>query len=217
IDQKKAALGLSWTHVMGGSGDKPWIGAEKEFHSASEFEYDVKGSLPVLVQYIEVERSRDLYVNQDVVLGLGLKRLGDVWGGPEEDNVEVVRLLRNSERRPVRLEIKAEFLKDYLCAASSGLILLTYESRRAVGERFEKFDREDEDFEGESSSYEWKGALREVFEGNSLLDILGQARVLHAWRTDIDYDEDIPSYEFPGETASNSYDVKSSGRKVSQA
>jgi hypothetical protein len=217
VDQKKAAMGLSWTHVMGGSGDKPWIDGDNQFHSASEFDWDVTGSLPVLVQYIEVERSKDLHINQDLLLGLGLKRMGDVWVRPEEDNVEVVRLLRNSDAEPVRLEMKAEFLKDYLCAANSGIILLTYQSRRAIGERLEKFERKDEDFDGESSSYEWKGAVREVFEGNSLLDILGQAKVLHAWRTDTDYEEDIPSYEFPGETASESYDVKSSNRKVNQA
>jgi len=171
----------------------------------------------VLLQYSEVERSRELHLNQNIVLGLGLKRVGDHWVRPEEDYVEVVRLIRDSDSKPVRLEIKAEFLKDYLCAASSGLILLTYQSRRAIDERFEEFQQENEEFSGSSVAYEWQGSVRERFEGNSLLDILGGARVLHAWRTDTDYDEDIPSYEFPGETDSRSYDVKSSSRKVSQA
>ena len=50
-----------------------------------------------------------------------------------------------------------------------------------------------------------------------MLDILGQAVVSRGWRTDTDYDEDIPIYDFPGKTASERFEVKSSNRKVSQA
>jgi len=217
-DQKEGALGLSWTHLTAGFGAKPWVDENKTFHSASEFYWDdVTGSLPALLQYTEVEQSRDLYVNQDIVLGLGLKRVDDHWVRPEEDYLEVLRLLRDSDSRPVRLEIKAEFLKDYLCAAKSGLILLTYRSRNAIDEPFEEFQQEQEEFKGESVSYEWNGHIRDRFEGDSLLDIFGEARVFHAWRTDTDYEEDIPSYEFPGATDGRSYDVKSSSRKISQA
>jgi hypothetical protein len=217
-NQKNEALALEWMDVSGGSDNKPWFDEKKTLRPASNYEWDdVQGTIPVLIQYFEVQKTNEIHVSEDIVLGLGLKRIGDVWVRPEEDNVEVIRLIRNNDSYPVRVDIKAEFLKDFLCAANAGLILLTYQSRKAIALRFEKFGKETEKSDGPSSNYEWEGAIREVFEGNSMLDILGRAKVLHAWRTDTDYDEDIPVYEFPGETTSESYDVQSSSRAVSQA
>jgi hypothetical protein len=216
--QKASALALEWMDLSRGSGDTPWFDQNGILHSASDYESDeLQGVHPVLVQGFEIQRASELHVNEDIVLGLGLRRDGDIWIRPEDDNVEVIRLIRDRDSKPIRLEIKAEFLKDYLCAAEAGLVLLTYQSRKAIGLRFEKFEKDSDEAESESSSYEWEGAIREVFEGNSMLDILGQARVFHAWRTDTDYDEDIPVYEFPGETDSKSYDVQSASRQVNQA
>jgi len=216
-DQKASALDLDWMDFFGRLSDKPWLEGDNTLHGASAFEQeDVKGSLPALIQYIDVERSHDLRVNDDILLALGLKRVEDAWVRPEDDYVEVVRLIRDHDSQPVRLEIKAEFLKDYLCAFNSGLILLTYRSRKAVGERFDELRTHSDKATAPSSSYEWKGSSREVFEGNSVLDILGQAVVSHAWRTDTDYEEDIPVYELPGATASETFEVKSPNRRVNQ-
>jgi hypothetical protein len=217
-NQKNEALVLEWMDVSGGSDNKPWFDGEKTLRPASNYESDdVQGTIPVLIQYFEVQRTNEIHLNEDIVLGLGLKRIGDVWIRPEEDNVEVIRLIRNDNSDSVRVNIKAEFLKDFLCAANAGLILLTYQSRKAIALRFENFGTESERSDGPSSNYEWEGAIGDVFEGNSVLDILGHAKVFHAWRTDTDYDEDIPVYEFPGETTSESYDVQSSNRPVHQA
>jgi len=217
-EQRAPALNLEWTLLNLGFGAKPWVDGDGALHAAAEFNHDdISGSLPVLDHRIEVERSNDLHVHQDIVLGLGLKRDGDRWVRPEEDYVEVIRLLRDDTSQPVRVEIKAEFLKDYLCAAQSGLILVSYERRTAIHERFEPFQQETEKVATDFVTYEWNGHIGDRFEGDSLLDIFGQVRVFHAWRTDTDYNEDIPSYDFPGATDGTSYDAKSSNRKVSQA
>lgn len=216
-DQKVSALNLE-IDVMGGFDNRPGVDEDDIFHPAAAWDCDdVKGWHPVLVQYIEVERVHELHINQVIVLALGLKRVGDAWVRPEEDYIEVIKLIRDSDSKAIRMEIRAEFLKDYLCATNSGLILHTYQSRKAVAERFDAFNSNHDKASGSSASYEWMGSVGEVFEGNSLLDVLGQAMVSRAWRTDTDYDEDIPSYEFPGETASETFEVKSSGRKVSRA
>ncbi|MBB5747046.1 hypothetical protein [Brevundimonas variabilis] len=71
------------------------------------------------------------HLHSDVVLALRLSRDGDTWFRPEEGWVEVIRLIREDDR-PVRLEIRAEFLADYLAARSMTLYLSSYHERIVV-------------------------------------------------------------------------------------
>src|SRR5205085_5053097 len=114
---------------------------------------------------------------------------------------------------------RAEFLKDYLCAKDSGLLLATYQSRKAIKESFPYLNWEDGKSSEQNANYKWEGNLQEKFEGNSLLHILGGAIVSHAGRTDTDYSEDIPVYGFPTgtDTYSNSWTVKPTGRTLNHA
>jgi hypothetical protein len=173
----------------------------------------------VLELYFEIERKKEIHIHQDIVFALGLKREGDIWVCPEEDYVEVIRLKRNSDGEPIQVDIRAEFLKDYLCAKDSGLLLTTYQSRKAIRESFEGLNWTGGTSVEETADYKWEGNLQEKSEGNSLLDILGGAIVSHAGRTDTDYSEDIPVYGFPTDnnTFSNSWTVKSTGRKLKHA
>ncbi len=217
-DQRRKALDLDWMDVMGGHGDKPWVDDDNIFHSAAVYDWkDVKGSNAVLVQYIEVERSKDIYINQDIVLALGLKREGDIWVCPEEDYVDVIKLERDQDGRPIRVEIKAEFLKDYLCAANCGLILLTFQSRQAIKQSFSDVKWKDDEVEEKTERFRWSGRLLPIHEG--LFPFNQAIFVSHAGRTDTDYSEDIPVYGFPTDenTSSTSWTVEPNGRKLSQA
>ena len=72
------------------------------------------------------------HLHQDLVITLGLKREGDVWVRPDEDYVEVARLVRGEEGGVVRLEVRASHLRDYLCARQMGLVVSSYRDRSAV-------------------------------------------------------------------------------------
>lgn len=215
-DQKTIALNLQWMDLTVGFGHKPWVDDDNMFHSAIEYERgNVSGINPVFEQYFEIEHGRDIHINQDIVLGLGLKREGDLWICPEEDYVDVIRLKRNDENKPVLVEIKAEFLKDYLCGSNSGLILLTYQSRQAIEESFDYLDWAEEKEEN-TTNYDWTGRFLSVYEGDSLF---GSASVFWMGRTDTDYSEDIPVYEFPTDenTRSEKWDVKPTGKELTHA
>ena len=69
----------------------------------------------VLVQIFDNEPT-EWHLNQDLVIALALKREGDQWLRPEERLSVVTRLVRNEEGDPVALEIKNEFLRDYLAS-----------------------------------------------------------------------------------------------------
>jgi hypothetical protein len=110
--QRDKALALEWMDLSRGSSDTPWFDAKGTLRSASSYDSEeLQGVHPVLVQGFEIQRSSEVHVNEDIVLGLGLRREGDIWIRPEEDNVEVIRLIRNSDSKPVRLDYALRSLR----------------------------------------------------------------------------------------------------------
>ncbi|MEH0860381.1 hypothetical protein [Halobacteriovorax sp. DPLXC-1] len=154
------------------------------------------------------------HLNQDLVTALNLLREGDVWIRPEEDYEEVVKLTRNSENRPVLIEIKSKFLKDYLCARNMNLTLCSYRSRSTVEKDRSKIDwKEDYPSEVDGLS-KWDGRISEIHEGGNLFG--GSMAVFHVSRTDVDPEEEVPILPHPteGEFESNSFTKKFEGQKL---
>ena len=92
---------------------------------------DVSGIPLVLAQDIDGFDEMVWHLHQDLVIALGLLREGDVWLRPEEGWTEVARLRRDADGHPVLIEIKAEYLSDYLSARGMSLYLAHYRKRRA--------------------------------------------------------------------------------------
>jgi hypothetical protein len=67
------------------------------------------------------------------VITLGVKREGNVWVAMDEDYIEVVRLKLDDDKRPRLLEVRAEHLKDYLCARRMALLISWYRERQIDG------------------------------------------------------------------------------------
>ena len=70
----------------------------------------------VLEQRANRNETREWHLHQDLVVALGLKREDDSWVSPDEGYVEVARLSRGNDNYPSALEVRAEHLRDYLCA-----------------------------------------------------------------------------------------------------
>jgi hypothetical protein len=86
----------------------------------------------VIDQHLEEEGRNVWHLHPDLVVALRLVREEDSWFRPEEGWVEVARLKRNEEGNPTLLEIKAEFLSDYLAARGMALYCSSYRERVAV-------------------------------------------------------------------------------------
>jgi hypothetical protein len=86
----------------------------------------------VIDQYLEDENLHIWHLHPDLLVALRLCREGDSWFRPEEGWTEVARLKRNTEARPMLIEIRAEFLSDYLSARSMALYCSSYRQRNAV-------------------------------------------------------------------------------------
>lgn len=89
----------------------------------------------VIAQHLEEPRKEIWHLHPDVVVALQLIQEGDRWYRPEEAWPEVVRLTRNHAGEPICLEIKTEFLNDYLVARDMRLFCSSYVERTAVTEK----------------------------------------------------------------------------------
>ena len=119
------------------------------------------------------------------------------------------------ENDPTVMEIRAEFLKDFLSAANSGMILLTFQSRHEVQTDFDFLGWES-GVKEVNDSYRWEGHLMDFYEDGLFS---GGAHVVMAGRKNVDFAEDVPRYEFPddGKTWSESYVIEPKGPKLVRA
>lgn len=86
----------------------------------------------VIEQHLESESRHIWHLHPDMLIALCLLREGDSWYRPSEGWVEVARLKRDADGKPTLLEIKAEFLADYLGARGMALYCSSYRERIAV-------------------------------------------------------------------------------------
>ncbi|CDZ59593.1 hypothetical protein [Neorhizobium galegae] len=93
---------------------------------------EVLGINLVIAQHVE-ETGREMWhLHPDLIVALHLQQEEDRWYRPEEGWIEVVRLKRDAEGKPVLLEIKTEFLVDYLAARDMALYCSSYRERIVV-------------------------------------------------------------------------------------
>ena len=184
------------------------------YMSADEFEdKQLKVAVPlVMSQRGNSAEPSTWHIHPDLVITLGLKREGNTWVAMDEGYVEVVRLHVDKENRPRLIEVRAEQLKDYLCARRMALRLSWYRQRQAVMETEPDFK-----WPEPTGSYKdgerWEGRISAIHEGG---EPFGESMaVLHVMRTNLDFDEDVPRIGISDESTTSSFTRKlSEGRKL---
>ena len=88
----------------------------------------IVGTALVIDQMVNSEK-HIWHLNQGFVLALNLVRKCDTWIRPQDENKEVARLIRNKNDEQEKMQIRREYLLDYLCARKMNLYLYGYQSR----------------------------------------------------------------------------------------
>lgn len=148
------------------------------------------GLFLVIDQGINRDELPEWHLHQDFVVTLGLKREGDIWISPNEGYTQVARLHRNTTGKPSILEVRAEHLKDYLCARSMGLCIVSYFSRTVVVDDVSFISWENLSHSEQNEHEHWEGRVREIHEGGKPFG--AKVAVFHMARTDVDETDDIP-------------------------
>jgi hypothetical protein len=173
-----------------------------------------QGILLALAQGGNAVEPRMWHLHQDLAITLGLKREGDSWLAMDEGYIEVARLCTDPSGLPRVLEIRAEHLKDYLCARRLALYVSSYRSREEVVDDPSHITWTGNPFRPEKSGRDrWEGRVVEIHEGG--MPFGGTVAVFQALRTDVDFGEDVPRISLSGEdVVSKSWTKKFEGRKL---
>jgi hypothetical protein len=182
---------LSWHEIGIGNNAVPYAYEDGYYASIEQYQYKDKQPIGINLVFEHPQPfvgGRRWILNPDIVVALGLIKEGTNWVRPEENFVVVARERCDEKGNHCSIEIKREFLIDYL-AARNLLLRLSYYRQRVVnvsslqGSSYEHLLEQDEQRDGGR----FKLQIRE------LNDVYGGGwSVVRAWRTDIDEDEDAP-------------------------
>lgn len=175
----------------------------------------VGGIYLVLEQLSDEGKPSIWHLHQDLVITLGLIREENSWVCPKDDYVEVAKIGLNDRGKPTSIEIKAEYLKDYLCARNMALYITSYYSRDFIMSDRSHIDWP-ENGKIEDANGRWEGRVMEIHEGNG--EPFGAKMfVSHYIRTDVDDSDDVPSLSMPSSDDNidgNSWERSFQGKKL---
>jgi hypothetical protein len=204
LARRDAAKKLGWSDI--GISHEQGIWADKDFYKPAEiYWYSSNQDLGVelaMIQHFDGAEPRQWHLNQDLVFALGLLREDDFWIRPSEDYVVVARLRRDVDGKPIALEIKNEYLRDYLCARGCFLRMTWYRSRDVIV-------ADPADAGSPKEKHESVGAERFELRVTPILEGghgEGTYAVFNVARTDVDPEEDVP---VPGRETNDNVEMKS--------
>ena len=193
VDKKEKAERLGWSDVGVARQHRPGF-RDGRYISVDIFE-DYLGEFTGIPLVLEQRGNRkepeEWHLHQDFVIALGLTREDDIWLSMNEDYIEVARLQRKPNVAPGLLEVRAEHLKDYLCARNMALYVTSYRSRVEIVDDAKHITWPDNPFRIAEGADRWEGRINAMHEGGYIYG--SEIAVFHMWRTDVDLGEDVPT------------------------
>ena len=180
----------------------------------SDHRCDAVGCGLVIEQTLNSSEQTVWHLHQDLVVALRLMREGDTWVRPDEGYLGVARLFRDENGEPEKLEIRADHLRDYLSAREMNLYISNYRSRVEVRADRNHIDWDPLPARDTTGSQRWEGRVSEIHEGGTPFG--AKTAVFHVARTDVDDEEDVPTFGFPTDDSvkSDSWTKEDSGRML---
>jgi len=203
LRKRNAAERLGWMDI-GIAHDHCGYANRSRYVAADEYDdKQLKGAIPlVMSQRGNSAEPSKWHIHPDFVITLGLKREGNLWFAVDEGYIEVARLKLDDKNSPRLLEVRAEHLKDYLCARRMALRISWYRERQEVVEEEPDFEWPTPD--GTSKNCErWEGRINSIHEGG---EPFGSSMfVMRVTRPNLDFDEDVPHVGISDEMETSSF------------
>lgn len=188
---RELAERLSWSDIGIGHTVAPHAYSDGHYSPIDEYQYNDKE--PIGINFVfehpqPVVGGRQWILNPDLVVALRLIKEGPNWVRPEEDFVVVAREVVDSDGSHRLIEIKREFLMDYLAARGLSLRLSYYRQRVA-----NVAELKDSPYAGLNEIQEQREAGRYELRIKDLNAVFGGSWAsIRMWRTDVDEEEDAP-------------------------
>lgn len=190
-EHREVAKRLGWSDIGIGHSARPYAYEDGHYSSIDQYQYNDKEAIGVelVFEHQQPVVGGMLWIlNPDMVVALRLIKEGNNWVRPEENFVVVAREILDEKGNHRLIEIKREFLIDYLAARNLSLRLSYYRQRvenvaALEGSAYANLENRQEQRDG--------GRFELLIR--SLRDIYGGSWAsFRVWRTDVDADEDAP-------------------------
>ncbi len=220
LDRRPEAEGLGWSDIGLSHDGGPHAFTDGRYKPCEVYQYregtDLGFAL-VFDQSVGIAHSRVWHVSQDLVLALNLLQEGDVWVRPQEGYAEAIRQVRDPAGEIVRIEMRSEFLRDYLAARGAALKIALYRERSLVMDNASHIYWPEGRLSHEDGTSRFRAHLFEVDEQG--VPYGGDVAVFHTWRTDVDTEDEVPVYgpEHAGNTDGRSATFRRGGPKFFRA
>jgi hypothetical protein len=188
---REIAERLSWSDIGIGHTVAPYAYSDGHYSSIDEYQYNDKEPIGINLVFEHpqpVVGGRQWILNPDLVVALRLIKEGPNWVRPEEDFVVVARETVDSDGSHRLIEIKREFLMDYLAARGLSLRLSYYRQRVE-----NVADLKDSPYASLNEIQEQREGGRYELRIKDLNAVFGGSWAsFRVWRTDVDEEEDAP-------------------------
>ncbi len=190
-ENKEVAEKLSWSDIGICHYVQPYAYDDGCYSSIDQYQHNDKEPIGVNLVFEHpqpVVGGRLWILNPDLVVALRLIKDGTNWVRPEEDFVVVAREVLDEKGQHQLIEIKREFLIDYLAARNLSLRLSYY---RQKVENIATL--EGSAYSTLTDQQEHRDSGRFELRIRNLADVYGGSWAsFRMWRTDVDEDEDAP-------------------------
>lgn len=190
-EHREFAERFGWSDIGLIRSVKPYAYDDGSYSSIEQYQYNDKEPIGINLVFEHpqpVVGGRLWILNPDLVVALQLIKEGTNWVRPEENFVVVAREILDANGDHRLIEIKREFLIDYLAARNLTLRLSYYRQRVENVPEIEGST-----YAGLTSHKEQRDGGRFELLIRSLEDVYGGSwALMRAWRTDVDEEEDAP-------------------------
>ncbi len=191
LEHRGVAEQLDWSDIGIGHNVQPYAYEDGYYSSIEQYQYNDKEPIGVNLVFEHpqpVVGGRLWILNPDLVVALHLIKEGTNWVRPEEDFIVVAREVLDENGHHRLIEIKREFLIDYLAARNLSLRLSYYRQRVENVAAIE-----DSAYANLANRQEQRDGGRFGLLIRSLDDVYGGSwAAFRVWRNDVDEDEDAP-------------------------
>lgn len=190
-EHRDVADTLSWSDIGIGHNVAPYAYEGGGYLSIEQYQRNDKEPIGLNLVFEHpqpVVGGRLWILNPDLVIALRLIKEGTNWLRPEENFIIVAREVLDEKGTHRLIEIKREFLIDYLAARNLSLRISYYRQRVENVAEIEASTYADL-----ASHQEQRDCGRFELLIRSLEDVFGGSwALMRAWRTDVDEEEDAP-------------------------
>lgn len=190
-EHRERAEKLNWSDIGIGHSAIPYAYEDGYYASIDQYQYNDREPIGVELVFEHpqpVVGGNKWILNPDLVVALRLIKEGANWVRPEENFVVAAREVLEEDGSYRLIEIKREFLMDYLAARGLSLRISAYRQRVEHLTSIEGTD-----YSSLETHHEQRNDGRFELRINSLNDIFGGSwAAFRAWRTDVDEEEDAP-------------------------